>query len=225
MISREEVERLARLKSEQGILTAYVRIDPRLRFVRQQAGSQFKGALKLAQKRIQEPRWLACLDRESPHVLNFLSNAEPEGRGLAIFSCSPEGIWEVLPLDVLVPNVVDVDTTTKSAILWDILKELPPFVIAVLQRDKARIYIAEQGRARQRVHLTSEVPGQHDQGGRAQMRFQRHIDFHVAEHLKKVADELKRLEAAGPFKLGLGGTEETVNETLKILPASIAEKV
>ena len=51
MISRQDLERLATLKSDHGILSAYLRLDPRLRFVRQQAASQFKGALKQAARR------------------------------------------------------------------------------------------------------------------------------------------------------------------------------
>jgi hypothetical protein len=106
MISRQDLERLARLKSEHGILTVYIRLDPRLRFLRQQAASQFKGALKAAQRRIPE-RWREALERESSHVLDFLSAWEPTGRGLAIFSCRPEALWEILPLEVLVPNLVE----------------------------------------------------------------------------------------------------------------------
>jgi peptide chain release factor subunit 1 len=225
MISHRDVERLAKLKSDHGILTAYVRIDPRLRFVRQQAAYQFKGAVKAAQRRIQETRWRDALDRESADVLKFLSTWEPAGRGLAIFCCRPEGLWEVFILDVLVPNLVDVDTTTKTGPLWGILEELPRFVVAVLQRNKARIYVAEQGTADQQVQFASEVPGQHNQGGWSQMRFQRHIDFHVTEHLKKVIDELTKLAVPRPFTLALGGTEETVNEALKMLPAPIAKRV
>jgi peptide chain release factor subunit 1 len=225
MISHKEIERLASLKSEHGILTAYLRIDPRLRFVRQQATSQFKGALKAAQRRIQGGRWQDALDRESAHVLNFLANREPAGRGMVIFSCRPEGLWETLHFEVSLPTVVDVDTTTKTAILAETLEALPRFIVAVLQRNKARIYIAEQGRSQQQLQIASEVPGQHDQGGWSQMRFQRHIDFHVAEHLKTVADELKTLAAARPFKLALGGTEEIVDEMLKTLSEPIARSV
>ena len=54
MISRQDLERLAKVKSDHGILSAYVRLDPRLRFVRRQAVAQFKGAFKAAQRRIQE---------------------------------------------------------------------------------------------------------------------------------------------------------------------------
>jgi peptide chain release factor subunit 1 len=225
MISHKEIERLANLKSDQGILTAYLRIDPRLRFVRQQAAAQFKGALKAAQRRIQGGRWKDALERESAHVLNFLANREPAGRGMVIFSCRPEGLWENLQLEVPLPSVVDVDTTTKTGILAETLEALPRFVVAVLQRNKARIYIAEQGRSQQQLQIATEVPGQHDQGGWSQMRFQRHIDFHVAEHLKTVADELKKLAEARPFKLALGGTEETVDEMLKTLSEPIARSV
>jgi peptide chain release factor subunit 1 len=225
MISHNDVARLASLKSDHGILSAYVRIDPRLRFMRQQATSQFKGAAKAAQRRALEKRWQEALERESIEVINFLSNWEPAGRGLAIFTSRPEGLWEVVPLDILVPNLVEIDTTTKTAVLWAMLEKQSRFVVAVLQRDKARIYIAEQGTADEPVELASEVPGQHNQGGWSQMRFQRHIDFHVTEHLKKVVDEIKSFAEAGPFTLAFGGTEETVSDTLKMLPPSLASKV
>lgn len=221
MLTRPDIERLAKLKSDHGILSAYIRMDPRLRFVRHQAATQFKGALKEAERRIQESRWREALDREKAYVLDFLSNSEPIGRGLVIFSCRPEGLWEALALEVLVPNLVDMDTTTKTGLLVETLSESPRFIVAVLQRDKAQIYTAQQGVAEQQSEVVSEVPGQHDQGGRSQMRFERHIEFHVAEHLKKVADELKKLAEAGPVKLAFGGTEETVNEMVKMLPEPI----
>jgi peptide chain release factor subunit 1 len=187
IVSRQNIGRLARLKSDHGKLTAYIRLDPRLRFVRQQAASQFKGAAKEARQRIERQQWQDVLERESSHVLDFLCDWEPTGRGLVIFSCRPEGIWEVLPLEILVPNVVEVDTTTKTGILTGLLEETPRFIVAVLQRDKARIYVSAQGYSDEKSQVTTDVPGQHKQGGRSQMRFQRHIDFHVAEHLKKVA--------------------------------------
>ena len=225
MISRKEIERLANLQSEHGILTAYLRIDPRLRFVRHQAASQFKGALKAAERRIQGGPWEEALKRESRHILNFLANREPAGRGMVIFSCRPEGLWEDFQLTIPVPTVVDVDRATKTGILAETLEKLPHFAVVVLQRDKAQIYIAEQGTSEQQLQVASEVPGQHDQGGRSQMRFQRHIDFHVTEHLKKVADELQKLAKLSPFELVLGGTDEIVNETLTMLAEPVAQRV
>jgi peptide chain release factor subunit 1 len=57
------------------------------------------------------------------------------------------------------------------------------------------------------------------------MRFQRHIDFHVTEHLKEVAEELERMAQARTFDLVLGGTDEIINETLAVLPEHIARRV
>jgi peptide chain release factor subunit 1 len=130
-----------------------------------------------------------------------------------------------LPLEFHVPNLVDVDTTTKTGILAQSLDEVPRLIVAVLQRDRTRIYIAEQGISEQQVQVASEVPGQHKQGGRSQMRFERHIEFHVSEHLKKVAEELEKLAQARTFHLVLGGTDEIINETLAMLPQPIAKRV
>ncbi|HEX6174080.1 MAG TPA: hypothetical protein VF089_08700 [Candidatus Binatia bacterium] len=57
------------------------------------------------------------------------------------------------------------------------------------------------------------------------MRFQRHIDFHVIEHLKKVADELTSLAKTAPFALALGGTEETLEELLRNFPKPITKRI
>jgi peptide subunit release factor 1 (eRF1) len=225
MILHSDIERLAKLKSDHGILTAYIPMDPRLRFVRQQAVSQFKGALKAAQERLRGTRWQDALDRESDQVLNFLSSSEPAGRGLVLFSCRPAALWEVLELEFLVPNFVDIDTTTKTGILAQTLAELTRFVVVVLQKDKARIYLAEQGTAGQQSQIATAAYGEHNEGAWSRMRYQQHMDFHVAEHLKKVADELKRLAEAQPFKLAFGGTEETANQMLKTLPDPIAKTV
>lgn len=223
MITREDIERLARLKSDHGILSAYIRLDPRLRFLRRQALAQFKGALKKAEREIDRSRWGEALEREAARVADFLTNADFPGRALVIFSCRPEEIWETLHLDVLVPNLVDMDTTTKTAPLAEVVNASPRVILAVVQRDQARLYSARQRTTTEApVDVASEVPGQHDQGGRSQLRFERHIEFHVAEHLKKVAEELKRLAAQGPFQLAIGGTDAIAEEMLQLLPEPIA---
>jgi hypothetical protein len=66
--------------------------DSRLRYFRQRAATQFKGALKEAERRLQESRWKEALKRESDYVVNFLTSWEPTGQGLAIFSCRPENL-------------------------------------------------------------------------------------------------------------------------------------
>jgi len=83
MIDRDDLERLAKLKSEHGILSAYVRLDPRLRFMRRQAATQFKGALKQAERRVQNGRWREALERESARRRCRVSTAKAGARRCA----------------------------------------------------------------------------------------------------------------------------------------------
>lgn len=226
MISRKEVERLATLRSEEGILSAYVKIDPQLGYEPSQPAVRFKGALKRFARRTKDERWLAVAEREKDSVLRFLEGLEVTSRGLAIFSCQPANIWEVVQLGVLVPSLVSVDTTTNTGLLVQVLDEYPRFVVAVVQRDNASIYITEQRVAEEAAEVESHVPGQHDKGGWAQARFQRHIEFHVERHLNRVIEELEQLYYDQPFnRLAVGGTEETANELAKMLPEPLSKRV
>jgi len=226
MISRQDLERLAALKSDDGIVSAYVRIDPKLVYDRQAHAAQFKGAVR-AFLRANKNGWRqAVLERESGRILKYLEDHLPAGRGLALFASGPAGLWEVIPLDVPVPSFVDVGPTPSIEVLARILDEYPRLAIAIVQRDAARIYLSEQRRAEEEAAIESEVPGRHDQGGWAQARFQRHIEVHVQRHLKEAADELEKLFYARPFAaLVLGGSPEAVDELLGLLPNPIARRV
>jgi peptide chain release factor subunit 1 len=112
-----------------------------------------------------------------------------------------------------------VNTTTHTRILTQVLDEYPRLVVALVQRDHAAIYEAEQRRATEEAAIDSDVPGHHDQGGWAQARFQRHTEVHVQRHLHQVADELGKLFHERPFRrLAIGGTEETTKELINMLP-------
>lgn len=225
MLSRQDLARLGALRSDEGIVSVYLSIDPHLMYDRGHPAAEFKGAAKRLIQRTQDSRWLAVLEREKGRILDFLEGWQPRGRGLVIFSSSPAGIWEVLNLGVPVPSFVDVDATTHTGILAQVLDEYPRFVVALVEADKARIYVAEQGSHQRQAEIASEVPGWHDQGGWSQARFQRHIEFHTAGHLKRVAEELERLYHRRPFKrLALGGTETTVHELQRLLPQDLARR-
>ena len=226
MISRSELDRLAILRSEVGIVSAYITIEPRLMYGRSRHEAQFQGAVKRFMRRTKDPEARSVMERESGRILDFLRDWRPSGRGLAIFSCQPAQIWEVVHLNVRVPSFVDVDATTHTAILAQVLDEYPRFIVAVVQQDRASIYVAEQRSAEEEAEIETEVLGRHDQGGSAQARFQRHTEAHVERHLHKVVDELQQLYYDQPFKrLAVGGTEETVNELLKMLPDPIDRRV
>lgn len=214
------------LRSEEGILSAYIKVDPRLMYQPGYPEVELKSALKAAESRIKQPKWKEAFKRERQRVLEFISEWKPSGRGLAIFTCSPARIWEVVHLNVVIPSFVDIDVKPNTELLARIVDEFAPLAVAVIQRDRASIYFMAEQSAEETAHVESEVPGKHDQGGWSQPRYQRHIEVHVDEHLSRVAEELKRLQAERSFSsLALGGTEETAGSLLKLLPAPLSQKV
>jgi peptide chain release factor subunit 1 len=224
-ITRGQVESLARRRAEEGVLSVYIKVDPILGYDVGQPVAKFKGALRRFARDATEAE-RAALEREKDKVLDYLKSWEPHCRGLALFSCQPAGIWQTFELPVLVPSFVAVAHTAQAELLAQLLEDFPRLAVALLDGSAARIYLGEQAAWERDASITSDVPGRHDQGGWAQARFQRHIEFHETQHLKKVAEELERLYQDEPFKgLVIVGGTEAAREIEELLSEVVAGRV
>lgn len=225
MLSRSELERLAALKSDEGILSAYIKIDPNLGYDRTQASAAFKGAAKRF-LRSADDRARKIFEREKDRIQKHLDAWVPKGRSLVIFTSAPSDLWEVLNLDVALPTALIANRTTYTAMLSRLLDEYPRMAVVLLDGDEARIYLGEQRQREKDSEISSDIPGWHEQGGWAQARYQRHIEFHHARHLKKVAAELKDIYYSKPFdRLVLVGVDSAVDELRTMLPDPIAARL
>jgi peptide chain release factor subunit 1 len=224
-ITRQEIERLAQLRAEAGILSASIKIDPRLGYERNQPDQKFKGAYSRFLRTADEvARGVA--ERERDRVLEFLRGWQPRGRGLVIYSSTPAGIWEVHPLRVMVPTWVSVANTPDTAFLARVLNEYPRMAVVMLDGGDARIYLAEQGSDREVDELDVELPNRHDQGGWSQARYARHVEFHRSAHLREVADRLQDVYYERPFdRLVLVGVDEPVKEFESLLADPIRRRL
>ncbi|HEX2089055.1 MAG TPA: Vms1/Ankzf1 family peptidyl-tRNA hydrolase [Actinomycetota bacterium] len=144
--------------------------------------------------------------------IDFLNGLDRgNNRGVALFSSSEAGMWE----KVLVPRSVQ-----DRAVIADHPYVLPleamvetyeSFCTVIVDREKARVFLAKMGRIEEATDVFDDVPGQHDQGGWSQARFQRHIEELVERHLKHVGDVLLRYFKRRNFDhLILAGPEEIV---------------
>ena len=134
-------------------------------------------------------------------------------RGLAMFSSSAAGLWDVVqvprplmhravvgPIADLVPLEIVLETYKRSA-------------LALVDYQVARLFVVEMGEIEEVAGIADEVPGRHDQGGWAQMRMQRHVDDHRARHLRHAADRLFALWRRRRFEhLVLAGPAEAHRE-------------
>lgn len=215
------------MRAEEGVLSVYINIDPRLAYDRHQHEAKFKSAVKRFEREADEQA-LRVLEREKERVLKYLQATEPNGRGLAIFSSTPAGIWEAVNLDVMVPTWIAVNSTPYTSLLSRVLDEYPLTAVVMLTGEEGRIYLEQQGRERRAARVTPEVPvpGRHDQGGWAQARYQRHVEFHGQQLLKQISEALQELTRTVPVdRIVLVGTEVAAKEFQSMLPEPLARKV
>ncbi|MGH2660263.1 MAG: Vms1/Ankzf1 family peptidyl-tRNA hydrolase [Actinomycetota bacterium] len=130
-------------------------------------------------------------------------------RGLALFSAHAAGLWEEVRLPRPVHDRVTVASAADVLPLEQALETYRSLCMALVDYEKARLFLSELGRVEEVTAVWDEVPGRHDQGGWAQMRMQRHVDDHRQRHLKRVAEALFRLLKRRPFEaLVLAGPAE-----------------
>lgn len=224
MITRDDIARLSALTSEHGIVSAYIKVDPQLGYQRGQPVMKFKGAYARARRTADEAA-AAAMEREHPRILEFLESWKQNGRAIAIFACSPDKIWEVIELPVMLPTYVSVGPTPDTQALARVL-EMPRVGVLLLAGGDARLYVGRPRAEEQEMSRSEEIPNRHDQGGWSQARYQRHVDFHRSNVLREVAEETAKLfHGKGFDRLVLVGIETTTKEFEGLLPDPVRKRV
>lgn len=131
-------------------------------------------------------------------------------RGLALFANGGELVESVetaLPLR----NVARVGSRPYVVPLEALVGRSHHIALAVVSRDRARVFRYRLGRLDEYEQVESDVHRQHDQGGWSQARYQRNIEHDVLHHMKDVANLLRRLHEDEPIDaLVLAGPTEDV---------------
>jgi peptide chain release factor subunit 1 len=132
--------------------------------------------------------WETEFDRDGAH-------------GVAIFASSGDDFFLALPLAQAVPDAAGIAEDLMVAPLCDQFGG-DGTLVAVVSREQGRVYRIRNGRLEEIVDETEEQPGQHQQGGWSQGRYQRHIEHLVQQHLKAVGEELgRRARGAGGARM------------------------
>jgi peptide chain release factor subunit 1 len=132
-------------------------------------------------------------------------------RGVAIFASSGDGFFRALPLAEGAGDSVHVGPSLHLAPLAGAL-DRDGALVAFVTRERGTIYRFEGGRLRQVADESEEQPGQHDQGGWSQARYQRHIENLVQQHFRSVGGTLDEHARGGGLRMVVVGPEEMRGE-------------
>ncbi|MEA2685272.1 MAG: peptide chain release factor subunit 1, partial [Actinomycetota bacterium] len=132
----------------------------------------------------------ADLKRISDHVRGGIDRSSV--RGLAMFSCSAENFWQVVDLAVAVPNVIVVNPTPHIRVLEAVIDQYLRFAVLLVDRQRARILLFEQGTLIEKQEHFDALPRHDDDGG--------HMDRdHLAGHTQAAAAHHLRRAAQAAF--------------------------
>jgi peptide chain release factor subunit 1 len=227
--TEEELRALASTESPDGAaLSLYLDVDgrhrPRLVDLERALGD-------LARRARATPglaaRARAALDADLDRVARFVTAEldRQDVRGLAVFAAGPD-LWRTFLLPRSVRDRVVVDRHPHVLRLEGLLAGAERFLTVLVSRERARLFTTFLGETVERTEVLDEVPGQHDQGGWSQARFQRHIDALYRRHLRHVADvAFAMLKREGIQRVVLAGPEEVVADLERGLHPWLAERV
>jgi peptide chain release factor subunit 1 len=146
-------------------------------------------------------------------------------RALAVFASSADGLFRIVPLLEPVEDGCEVGPELWIAPLAGQLGRGERALVAVVSRERGVLYRLHEGRLHEIADETEEVPGQDDQGGWSQARYQRHIENIVLRHLKSVGDEISKMVHNNQPDLVMVAPEEMRSELESKLSHEVRESI
>jgi len=135
------------------------------------------------------------------YVEGLVRRAYDEGvHGLAIFSCSGAKTFLTYPSIVPFENEFFLSDLPMLRPLVRLSSQYQSTLAVMVDTDSARLFEVSPEGLTAESSIENYVPGRHDQGGWAQMRYQRHIKDHMDKHHKEVAEQLTELFDSGKGK-------------------------
>lgn len=189
---------LAGLRAEKGCaISLYLNLDPSDVPTAGDAQTRMNAMLNAAEKSDRKDlthEQRVALKADFERIADWFDNDfDRDGaQGLAVFAAGLDNYWRTVPLPGSVPDSAKVAHELYLAPLVPLVARADGTIVAVIGREQGQLFRLRAGRLEEIAEHFDEQPGQHDQGGWSQARYQRHIEKLVQEHLKGVAQELDR---------------------------------
>jgi peptide chain release factor subunit 1 len=215
-------------------ITVYVNLDPSVAATQPDASARIKAVLAQAHRQVDALR--EDLGRAQREGLRadlerierwFVDEFDRDGsHGAVVFADGPDGLFRAFTLPQPVPDEARLGRELHLSPLLEVVENGAHALVAYVGRERVEVFRLEAGRLVALADATDDVPGQHDQGGWSQARYERHIETIVERHLRRAAETLERfVQARRGIPIVLVGAEEIRSEFEALLAREVRESI
>jgi peptide chain release factor subunit 1 len=157
------------------------------------------------------------LDRDCEQIERYLSEQlQPSTRGVALFACSGEGLFEAIQLQVpFAENRLVVSDRPHLYPLARLDEAHPRYAALVVDTNTARIFVFGTGTVIESHDVQNPKTKHSKAGGWSQARFQRHIENVHLLHAKEVVERLDQIVSAEDIAHVVVAGDEVIVPLLK----------
>jgi peptide subunit release factor 1 (eRF1) len=149
-----------------------------------------------------------------------------QGKSVASFACTKDGLWQAFPLAVPMEDGIFVGDLPHIKPLTDLMDRYEPYGVALVDREGARLFQINMGQIVDTDGTLGEETKRHKQGGWAAQKLQRYEDIQAGHNLRSAANvAIDFFQQGQSRRIVLAGTEETVSQFHNLLPRAWQEKV
>lgn len=196
LLSREQIESLAKFKSENFLTTSFYFDTDKSRLTKKEITVSLKNLLNRNNLQLEQmdlsKRKKESLNRDLKKIDRFCSQNLNSYNfpGLAIFSCSSQDFWQLFNLPSCPRNRIIFDKNPYVRTLSAILNEHNRICVLTLNRKEAKWYDVSAGDISLLETKEGDVPSKVREGGwegYESKRIERHIAAHLYDYFKNVA--------------------------------------
>lgn len=226
LLSREQIETLAKFKSENYFTTSFFLDSSKNRMTKKEIQLSFKNLLNTGKIRLggmslpKAKKESICkdLDKIKKYCIQHLPTYNDVG--LSIFSCSGKNFWQVFNLVKSPRNMIVFDHNPYVRPLSAILDEYHRVCVLTLDRKRAKWYEIYMGEIFQLENMDGDVPSRTKEGGwegYSSKRIERHLASRLREFFKKAAKKTFQLMEKNKFLWLFIGCKDEDYQTLEPL--------
>lgn len=226
-ITEASIRELAAFRSDAPVVSCYLDVDGSRQVLRQDYEKRLDAMVRRAQAGPDGAAAAADLDRVVDYVHGSFDRSGV--RGLALFSCVADDLWEVVPLPVPVKGQLVVNRSPVVGQLEMLVQELVPLGVLLVDRQRARLFVYHFGQLEERAERFDELLRDYDRrddAGRGHEREQQHADELATQHLRRAADVAFELYQEDGFgRLAVGGADDVAAAVESMLHPYLQERL